>query len=449
MRGAFPGEMPSGYDAVLAALNEKLSADLSTQLEVSWIASDGYAESVAASGQSLDFFACDSSDLAGFADKGLVAPLDEWMADYGANIYKNIAANLIDTMKVGGKLMGVPGAGNTPLSGTGLAFIYREDLRLKYGLPEIATVGDMENYLDAVKKNEPGLAPLSSTDAVLALMPALGPEAMLAGTGDAVAVSFGSGNSSACSCVQDAASFKAAAKKARDWYRAGWQPKGVVAAEDPQGAVASGKAASTFGSVRSLYAMQTALAKTSQDAALSCAPVAGASTRYVEGDGGSALCLTAGCKHPDRVVEFWDWVYADQANYDLVCYGLENKNYVLAGDGILLGASGAMPLEAVFSNANFMRFAPGAPDSAMKAFRHWNDGAVLSPLAGFAFDGSGVQEKLDQVGEVYATYGKLLFSGSSDVDTMLAEFGAKLKDAGQDDIVAEAQKQVDAFLKPK
>ena len=125
IHGMLPGDAPADMGDVLSAMNVKLMEDTSTQLDLSWIPVDQYDAGIAAAGQNIDFFECDSSQLADYASKQLIMPLDEMMSQYGQDIAKNIDAGVIDTMKIGGKLMGIPGAGQTPLAGASLALIYR------------------------------------------------------------------------------------------------------------------------------------------------------------------------------------------------------------------------------------------------------------------------------------------------------------------------------------
>jgi putative aldouronate transport system substrate-binding protein len=353
----------------------------------------------------------------------------------------------LDAAKIHGKLMGIPGNGGTPLVNAGLAFIYRDDLRQKYSLPMPDSLDNIDKYLAGIRESEPNLVPLSSSQIALALMPALGPESVLAGTEGSVAVSIGADSTASCEAVQDAASFKAAVAKAREWFTDGYVPKDIVGTDDSQSALTSGKAASTFGSALSLSQLQQAVSAADPNAALSCLPVIGSGAKYLEGYGGSALCVASGSRHGDSVVQFIDWVYTSQANYDLMSYGVPGKNYKLSGerlatqDGSYVGLPGTF-----FTNGNYMRFTQGVPDDAISAYRNWNLGAQMSPLAGFTLDGTNVSAELASVKIVYGIYAKLLLTGSTDEDALLAEFGTRLKAAGQDKIVVEAQAQVNAFL---
>jgi putative aldouronate transport system substrate-binding protein len=211
--------------------------------------------------------------------------------------------------------------------------------------------------------------------------------------------------------------------------------------------VASGEAAATFGNALSVSSLQEALSSVVPGASLACVPVTGPGGTYIEGNGGSALCIASGSRNPDRAMEFLNWVYAGQDHYDLICYGEKGKNYLLAGEGITLISDSykSFPSE-MFANVNYMRFTPEMPEETMETIRHWNDGASISPLGGFVFNATNVQAETDQAKALYAIYGKLLFTGSSDSVVLLNEFGARLKAAGQDKIVAEAQAQVNAYL---
>ena len=90
--------------------------------------------------------------------------------------------------------------------------------------------------------------------------------------------------------------------------------------------------------------------------------------------------------------------------------------------------------------------------------REWNDAclkvnenAVVSKLVGITFDYSSIQSKIDQINAIYSEYNDALFYGSKgkDWEAYYDEFVEKLKIAGVDEVTAELQRQVDAFLASK
>lgn len=445
----FPGEEPAGLKDVFKQLNKKLEQDISVKLELSWTSTETYdadMEAALASGKQIDFLWCSPGKLAGYAGKSLIVPLDDYMAQYGQALTQNIGAPLFDLMKVDGKLMGIPSAGNVPLCGAGHVLTAREDLRLKYSLPKLDSIDNIELYLKTVHGSEPGVAPLCGNAAEV-IMPAFGPEELLGGTAGAVAFTINSGNTVTCEPLQNAASFKGAAAKVREWFIAGYIPAGMIEVKDSLAQLASGKAASAVGGVAlAALGTQGAAASAVPGAQLADVPVFGAQ-KYIMSDGGSALCLTAASKKPAEVVQFWNWIVASQENYDLLNYGIKDQNYKLDGERIAYLNDSYKSFPAwMFTNMNFERYPAGASDDYIDTLKHWNDGAVVSPLLGFVFDPTPVKDIVAKVQLVYDAYAPAINAGSADTAALIAEFGAKMKAAGQDKIVTEAQKQIDAFL---
>lgn len=447
--GMFPGKQPAGLADVFAELNARLGRDISVKLKLSWAPAgsfDASLETALAAG-TADFFRCDSGKLAGYAGKGLIAPLDDYMPQYGLALTQNLGAQFFDGMKIGGKLMGVPSASNVLLCGAGHVLAVREDLREKYSLPQLDSIANLELYFKTVKDSEPEVAPLICSGAAVAIMPAFGSEELLGGTGGSVAYKINSDNTVTCEPLQSAAAFKSAAAKLREWFVAGYIPFGTVDAKDGMAQLSSGKAAAAVsGSAAAALDAEAKAASAVPGAQLAGVPVLG-SQKYMTSDGGSALCLAAASKSGAEVVQLWNWVYSSQENYDLICYGVEGKNYKLDGDRITVLDDSYKSFPAwIFSNMNFERFPPGVSDETIDTLRHWNDGAAASPLMGFAFDPSAVKAAVAKVQKVYDAYVPALNAGSADTTELLAEFGAMMKAAGQDAVVAEAQKQIDAFL---
>ncbi|MNZ88202.1 hypothetical protein D3C78_1070870 [compost metagenome] len=65
------------------------------------------------------------------------------------------------------------------------------------------------------------------------------------------------------------------------------------------------------------------------------------------------------------------------------------------------------------------------------------------------FDSEPVKAEVGALANVIRQYQRALETGSVDVDKALAEYEAKLKDAGIDKVIAEKQRQFDEFLASK
>ena len=79
-------------------------------------------------------------------------------------------------------------------------------------------------------------------------------------------------------------------------------------------------------------------------------------------------------------------------------------------------------------------------------YQKYNDTAEISPLYGFIFDSSKVKNEIVAISNVIDKYQGIAEAGLNDPDTTVAKFNEELKAAGIDEIIAEEQKQFDAWL---
>ena len=155
-----PGAAPTDFEKVMEKVNEKLKQNVNANLTinyVSWGDFDTKFPLLLASGEPFDLIF--SANWAKFADgvkKGAYMPLEKLLPDYAPGLWKDMPKEYWADSTVNGQILSVPSFDNQ-LDVYGL--FYRDDLRVKYGLPEIKTVEDIENYLKAVKANETEIKP--------------------------------------------------------------------------------------------------------------------------------------------------------------------------------------------------------------------------------------------------------------------------------------------------
>jgi putative aldouronate transport system substrate-binding protein len=78
--------------------------------------------------------------------------------------------------------------------------------------------------------------------------------------------------------------------------------------------------------------------------------------------------------------------------------------------------------------------------------KYLNENSIASPLLGFSFDATEVQAEMGQVKSVIDEYNGTLTDGTRDISEY-DDFIKKMKAAGSERIIAEVQKQVDAWRK--
>ena len=135
--------------------------------------------------------------------------------------------------------------------------------------------------------------------------------------------------------------------------------------------------------------------------------------------------------------------------------GVEGLNYVVREDGTLdfpegenmmncgwtgIGASYSLP------NCNGCPVWFYQPADYWKLLWDFNEISVPSLALGFTFDPDPVADQVTACANIIAQYYLPLINGEVDIDTMLPVFQQALHDAGIDNIIAEKQAQLDAWL---
>ncbi len=87
------------------------------------------------------------------------------------------------------------------------------------------------------------------------------------------------------------------------------------------------------------------------------------------------------------------------------------------------------------------------PVEKWEAFKTFNEEAVEAPVFGFDFDATPVLTEVAGLRNVLDEFGPSLYTGSVNPDEYLPKLNEKLKATGIDKIIAEIQKQIDAWEK--
>jgi putative aldouronate transport system substrate-binding protein len=134
---------------------------LNVVVETNYAAGNDYANNYTlamASGEPYDMVHSASGWLQyqSNALKGAYMDLTDLIPRHVPELWDMVGQARWDGVKVNGKIYGVPSLRKTYAEPS---FYYREDLRLKYNLPEITNMDSIEKYLQAIKANEPSLLP--------------------------------------------------------------------------------------------------------------------------------------------------------------------------------------------------------------------------------------------------------------------------------------------------
>lgn len=469
LTGYLLGEAPAGMSDVVKELNKKLKADINAEIEFRYIGWGDLASKyplVLAAGEDVDFiFSANWAYYSQEASKGAFreVTLDE-IQKYMPKHYAATNEVAWKESQVGGKMYMIPTS--SPDQKVPVTLI-RDDLRKKYGLPEIKKFMDIEPYLEAIKKNEKGMIPINADSQYdfgkyfYNLQWEMGPA-----TVDSVLITNGwSGThtdwddpegkvySQFDPYIMDTQ--KKAAEIVKSWNDKGYINKNAISNKvRSKDAFEQGKSAVAFGNTNDI---QTTLAKAAdQGWEVAIIPSLSAKGTYPQDPYiNNGVSIAAGSKNPERAMMALDLIMEDPSYNMLVYYGIEGVNYVLKDgkialpDGVTVESNTYPPDAAGFWFTNKTQF-PAMANWTEQYIQHKESlKNILVPYVynSLAMDTANIKTELANMSTVKTQYYLPITGGIvKDVDKAFAEFEKKSKDAGIDKILAEAQKQSQEFL---
>ncbi|MDR1598676.1 MAG: ABC transporter substrate-binding protein [Oscillospiraceae bacterium] len=176
----------------------------------------------------------------------------------------------------------------------------------------------------------------------------------------------------------------------------------------------------------------------------------------------AGTAISANCKNPVNAIKALELINTDPFVATMVRFGVEGIHYNLDenGDMTFEGTSNEVAGSRAFhfwynapaGNLTIVKapVAYSGPDNIMMdTILDLNQKALLPPHLGFVFDPTPVANQVAAVTNVVLEYKTDLFngrlSGEEEVREVVEEFIEKLRANGSEAIVAEAQKQIDAW----
>lgn len=171
---------------------------------------------------------------------------------------------------------------------------------------------------------------------------------------------------------------------------------------------------------------------------------------------GSMQAISKTSKNPALVMKFLELFNTDKYLNNLINFGIEGKHFVKSGEnvidypkGITAQSSGYKPgTPWMFGNQYINYFFKGENTTKWAAFKKFNDSSTSAKSLGFNFDPESVKNEMAACSQVWSTSVGPLICGAADPKT-LPEITAKFKAAGLDKIIAETQKQLNAWKAKK
>lgn len=156
------------------------------------------------------------------------------------------------------------------------------------------------------------------------------------------------------------------------------------------------------------------------------------------------------CKNPERAMEIFEWLFSDKEASTLLTEGIAGVHYNVDSEGYAELIPNTEYERLNWNGPNgYIALSTKEEGNIYELILDANKTATPSIGKGFMFDNSNVATQVAAVANVDAKYAKGLQGGALDPEEYLPQFIEELKAAGIDDIIAEKQKQFDAWYGSK
>ncbi|WP_123043025.1 extracellular solute-binding protein [Cohnella candidum] len=451
-----PGTEPKEWPAVKEAVNKKLLADgLNVQIEKEYIDWGAWEQKInlkLSTNEDFDMFHVmnDWVGLANYAGRGALKDITKEVEQYGPNLKKVIPASVWSGVTKDGKIFGVP------------AYWYEASVDgsitlNKYLLNKAGVTNPITNRTELMSAMEQVNKNLGMKLTIPLRGGTAGPADIFQRTYDDYPFTVRDnvafiGQDGVVKNWVETDQFKQDAA----WFREAYQKKLIdpdvltVKQEQIADQIKYGKYVFTLGTPNKLSDVQ----KTYPDATdkdFELVRLNPDKPHYRMVNAKNVNVVAANSKHPAEAVKFLNWLYDNQDNYDLFMYGIEGKTYKKVGEHGLesvMDPATNLPLylqdDWMIGNLNFIRVDQDYL-SANKALYVADPEAKNFFAADFFFDPSPVKAELANVQAVFTSDVSPIYRGVVDYDKYIKSATSKLKAAGIDKVLAEYQKQLDAY----
>ena len=444
-------------------LNARLKEELNCTIDYTYAAGNDYKNNYAlaiTSGEKYDLMQAAPGwlDYQSYAAKNAFMPLDDLLPQYAPYLWENIPETTWDAASVNGKIFAVP---NMDTGVTACTFVYREDLRKKYNLPEIKSMDDIETYLQGIKDNEPGILPSDDYQCQvygtswIYNTPYVGIDEIH----DRIFNFVYDPRDGRVLSVIETPEYKDFMYKMKDWADRGFWSSSVLSSTNwGVMQVLNGAAAASFNEQLpgyNFHATQVEKEHGAEGWELGF-------YMYFEGNPDSVVsgsttsnmtAVAATAENPERALMVLDYIQQHEDLWDFLAYGIEGVNYNKTPEGnidttnIAEGSDFNYFPSNMISNKNFKKLKGNEWAEYNTMMEKINNKVVPDIFEGFVLDKSNFESEYTALYSVQSEYGYPLQAGLvKDVDKAYQEYLDKAKAAGLDKVRDEVEEQVNAWL---
>jgi putative aldouronate transport system substrate-binding protein len=445
-----PQDLPAVQEA-LSALVQQKGLNATIKLEpIEWGAYNDKVGLMNTSGEAIDvvYTAPWINNYYQNVANGNLMALDEFLPAYAPKLWASMTPETWNAARVSGKVYGVI---NQQIFVKPFGPAIRKDLAEKYQLDidGLTSYDQLTPFMQQVKDGEADIKYAAVGD-VPGVQEVWGYDPIDQGLGFA-AVRFDDTSAKVVNWYTTP-EFKQFQELVRGWDQAGLLPKAGITREETDGMLKAGQAGMIPTLVVKPGGGAELKAKYNQDfVQKGIAPLV-----MTTGSVASGLnAISANSAHPEQAMQFLELLNTDPEVYNLLAKGIEGTHWVWKDEakqliafpnGVTADNSPYNPgTDWMFGNQFNAYYVDESQVGTWEETKQLNAQAKPSPILGFVFDRTPVETELAQVSSVNGEIPGIVTDTSKDLDTALVEVQERLKQAGVDTVLAEIQKQIDAW----
>ncbi|RXZ76582.1 extracellular solute-binding protein [Paenibacillaceae bacterium] len=401
--------------------------------------------------EQVDLIVTGNAEFSRQVAQGQLLPLDDMLEAHGQDILEAFDPEVLAATKVDGKTYAVPSIRDFAANAI---VLMRKDMLDKYDLDisKVNKLDDLDPIFATIKQNEPNVTPLGKASAGASIA-----NRLLETNWDLLGDSIGVlGNLDELKVVNlyETPEYVQMLKTIRRWYEAGYIHKDVATSKET--AVDYIKANVGFGVINKGKPGALAQNENRVDTKLSLVNL-GHQITSTTSITAIMMGIPTNSKDPERAMMFLNLLNSDKDLVNLIDWGIEGKHYVKVSDnqidfppGINAANSGYNLRQGWMFGNQLLSYTwiTDNPELWVEMDK-FNKESKKSAALGFTYNPAPVKTELAAITNVIRQFESGLENGTLDPEVNLPKFNAALKAAGLDKVIAEKQKQLDAWAANK
>ncbi len=432
--------MPDNYDAWISKVNEYIGEKIGVNLEmevISWVSWDDRRNIIISTNEPYDIIYGIGKNYTSDINLGAYCDITDLIDDNMPELKKMMPEEFWTAVKVNDRIYGVPTYKDNAISNYA---IWDKELVEEYNLDisSMTELSDLTETFEKLKADKNDYPVYVKNDGIYHIFDVY--DQIGSGT-QIMGVRYDDKDARVCFTLEEP-DIKAELETIHEWYQKGLiNPDAATLSEGRvynMWRVAQGWESAGVTSWGPQMGKDVAVQKIG-DSILSNETVRG-----------SLNMISTNTQYPEKCLQLLDLVNTDTKLRDLFYYGEEGVDFEYNEEGKVHKLNQDWELPG-YTQGTYFTVTPVDTDkfNQWEEIKELNENAVSSEMIGFTLDTTEISDKLANCSEIWLRYRSEVMTGVQDPAECVPQIKEELLKAGWQDVMDEAQKQVDAFVAAK